>query len=90
MANSLIESNMGDKDLSKLDPGLVNATTADQKNTMFPVENENWSSKLTADDVDSATVTDNSSTYEIVIKVKADERARLLLTVRDTTVRYSR
>ena len=73
MANSLIESNMGDKDLSKLDPGLVNATTADQKNAMFPVENESWSSKLTADDVDSATVTDNGSTYEIVIKVKADE-----------------
>ena len=73
MANSLIESNMGDKDLSKLDPGMVNATTADQKNAMFPVENESWSSKLTADDVDSATVTDNGSTYEIVIKVKADE-----------------
>ncbi len=73
MANSLIESNMGDKDLSKLDPGLVNATTTDQKNKMFPVENESWSSKLTADDVDSATVTDNGSTYEIVIKVKADE-----------------
>ena len=73
MADSLVSSNMGDKDLSKLDPGAVNATTVDQKNAMFPVENESWSSKLTADDVENATVADNGSTYEITIKVKPDE-----------------
>lgn len=73
MADSLVSSNMGDKDLSKLDPGAVNATTVDQKNAMFPVENENWSSKLTADDVDNASVVDNGSTYEITINVKADD-----------------
>lgn len=73
LANSLISSNMGEKDLSKLDPGAVNATTVDQKNAMFPVENENWSSKLTADDVDNASVVDNGSTYEITINVKADD-----------------
>ena len=73
MADSLVSSNMGDKDLSKLGPGAVNATTVDQKNAMFPVENENWSSKLTADDVDNASVVDNGSTYEITINVKADD-----------------
>lgn len=73
LANSLISSNMGDKDLSTLDPGMVNATTADQKNAMFPVENENWSSKLTADDVQSASVKDNGGTYEITLNIKADE-----------------
>ena len=73
LANSLISSNMGEKDLSKLDPGAVNATTVDQKNAMFPVENESWSSKLTADDVNNASVVDNGSTYEITINVKADD-----------------
>lgn len=73
LANSLISANMGDKDLSKLDPGLVNATTVDQKNAMFPVENESWSSKLTADDIESATVSEADGKYTITINVKADE-----------------
>lgn len=73
LANSLISANMGDKDLSKLDPGLVNATTVDQKNAMFPVENESWSSKLTADDIEDATYTEADGKYTITIKVKADE-----------------
>lgn len=73
IANSLIASNMGDKDLSKLEPEKVNATTVEAKNAMFPVENESWSSKLTADDVDSAKVEDGGSTYTITINVKADE-----------------
>ncbi len=73
MADKLVEDNMGEKDLSSLDPGAVNATTVDQKNAMFPVENESWSSQLTADDVDNASVTDNGSTYEITINVKADD-----------------
>ncbi len=72
IANSLISSNMGEKDLSKLDPGLVNATTADQKNAMFPVENENWSSKLTEADIDDATVSEADGKYTITIKVKED------------------
>ena len=73
LANGLISANMGDKDLSKLDPGLVNATTVDQKNKMFPVENESWSSKLTADDIESATVSEANGKYTITVKVKADE-----------------
>lgn len=73
LANGLISANMGEKDLSKLDPGLVNATTVDQKNAMFPVENESWSSKLTADDIEDATYTEADGKYTITIKVKADE-----------------
>lgn len=73
LANGLISANMGEKDLSKLDPGLVNATTVDQKNAMFPVENESWSSKLAVDDIEDATVTEADGKYTITIKVKADE-----------------
>lgn len=73
LANGLISANMGEKDLSKLDPGLVNATTVDQKNAMFPVENESWSSKLAVDDIEDATYTEADGKYTITIKVKADE-----------------
>lgn len=73
LANSLVSSNMGEKDLSKLDPGMVNATTVEQKNAMFPVENESWSSKLTADDIEKFDVKDNGGKYEITLYVKADE-----------------
>lgn len=72
MADGLIEQNMGAKDLSSLDPGLVNATTTEQKNAMFPVENESWSSKLTADDISSATYTEANGKYTITILVKED------------------
>lgn len=72
LADSLIADNMGPKDLSSLDPGLVNATTTDQKNAMFPVENESWSSKLTADDISSATYTEADGKYTITILVKED------------------
>ena len=48
------------------------ATTADAKNAMFPVENEDWSSKLTEADIDSATCTEANGVYTITIKVKED------------------
>lgn len=73
LANSLIESNMGEKDLSKLDPGMVNATTVAQKNAMFPVENETWSSKLDVSDVEKFDVKDNGKAYKITLDIKADE-----------------
>lgn len=73
LADSLIADNMGPKDLSSLDPGMVNATTTEQKNAMFPVENESWSSKLTADDISSATYTEADGKYTITILVKEDE-----------------
>lgn len=72
LADGLIADNMGPKDLSSLDPGLVNATTTEQKNAMFPVENESWSSKLTADDISSATYTEADGKYTITILVKED------------------
>lgn len=73
MADSLVSSNMGEKDLSSLAPGMVNATSAADKNAMFPVENETWSSKLTADDVQKAEVQENGGKYVITLYIKADE-----------------
>lgn len=73
IANSLIASNMGDKDLSALPAEEVNATTADAKNKMFPVENETWSSHLTADDVERHEVKVTDSSYEITLYIKADD-----------------
>lgn len=69
MADSLIAANMGDKDVSTVSP----ATSVEDKNTMFPVENENWSSQLTADDIESKEVVDNGSSYVITLNIKADE-----------------
>ncbi|MCI5796227.1 MAG: hypothetical protein MR019_05130 [Ruminococcus sp.] len=69
MADSLVSSNMGDKDLSSVSP----ATSVEDKNAMFPVENESWSSKLTADDIESKEVVDNGSSYVITLYIKADE-----------------
>ena len=69
LADSLIAANMGDKDVSAVSP----ATSVEDKNAMFPVENESWSSKLTADDVESKEVVDNGSSYVITLNIKADE-----------------
>lgn len=41
----------------------------------FPVENESWSSKLTANDVASATCTEAGGVYTITIKTVADKEA---------------
>lgn len=73
MADGLIEKNMGEKDLSSLDPGLVNATTLEQKNAMFPVENETWSSKLAAEDIASFDVKDDGTNYVIKLNIKPDD-----------------
>ena len=69
LADSLIAANMGDKDVSTVSP----ATSVEDKNAMFPVENENWSSQLTADDIESKEVVDNGSSYVITLYIKADE-----------------
>lgn len=68
MANNLIKSNMGAKDVSQTPP----ATDVQSKNEMFPVEKESWSSKLTEADIDSATVKITDSQYIITVKVKED------------------
>ncbi len=72
MASSLIATNMGEKDLSQLAPAMVNATTAAQRNAMFPVENTNWSSRLTEADILSAALTEANGIYTIEISVKPD------------------
>ena len=68
IVNKLVESNMGENP-EKIG---VTATTVAQKNKMFPVENESWASKLTVNDVKSATLTEKNGVYTITIKVVDD------------------
>lgn len=65
--NSLVEKNMGVK------KGDTNRklSKADLK-ALFPVENENWSSKLTTANISSATLAEKNGKYVITIKVKTD------------------
>lgn len=62
IANSLISNNMG-----------VKAENQPSNANDFPVENESWSSHLTADDVERHEVVDNGSTYTITLYIKADD-----------------
>lgn len=65
--NSLVEKNMGVK------KGDTNRklSKADMK-ALFPVENENWSSKLTTANISSATLAEKNGKYVITIHVKPD------------------
>ena len=65
--NSLVEKNMGEK------KGDTNRklSKADMK-ALFPVENENWSSKLTTANISSATLAEKNGKYVITIHVKPD------------------
>ena len=47
----------------------------------FPVENESWSSKLTANDVASATCTEAGGVYTITIKTVADKASSKVFSV---------
>ncbi len=69
--NKLINDNMGVNDEQSGRTG----TTAEDKNAIYPVENEAWSSKLTLDDIEDATLTEANGVYTITITVKADELA---------------
>ena len=71
IGQSLIKDNMGEDD-SKKD---VTWTSAADKNAYFPVEGENYASKLTAADVKSATVTEKNGKWEIKITTVADPRS---------------
>lgn len=62
LANSLISGNMG-----------VKAENQETGTAEFPVENESWSSQLTAADIESYTVNDTGSAYEITLNILADE-----------------
>ena len=52
--------------------GTATFTSVADKNANFPVENESWSSKLTAADVKSATCSESNGVYTIVIKTVDD------------------
>lgn len=67
VVNSLVEKNMGEKE------GHTNLkmSKADLK-TLYPVENESWSSKLTTSNISSATLAEKNGNYVITIKVKTD------------------
>ena len=61
-----------DSQLKKNGEGAATFTSAADKKAKFPVENESWSSKLTAADVASASCTEAGGVYTIVIKTVAD------------------
>ncbi len=65
--NSLVEKNMGEK------KGDTNRklSKADMK-ALFPVENENWSSKLTTANISNAALAEKNGKYVITITVKPD------------------
>ena len=65
--NSLVKKNMGEK------KGDTNRklSKADMK-ALFPVENENWSSKLTTANISSVTLAEKNGKYVITIHVKPD------------------
>lgn len=69
IVNKLIDSNMGE---NKEKSGLT-ATSAADKNKIFPVENETWASKLTAADVKEANCTESGGVYTITLKLLDDE-----------------
>ncbi len=52
--------------------GYAPATTVAEKNALFPVSGEAWSSKLTAQDVETLNVQETADTYCISITVLAD------------------
>lgn len=66
--NKLIESNMG---VNKEKSG-VTATSRADKNKIFPVENESWSSKLTTADIKDAKISEKNGVYTVTIKILDD------------------
>ncbi|MBQ2775798.1 MAG: hypothetical protein IJF40_07935 [Clostridia bacterium] len=69
MANDLISSNMGEDEAKK----NKTVTSAAEKNALFAVENQSWSSKLGVNNIQSATLKESNGSYIITINVKPDE-----------------
>ena len=69
--SKLINDNMG---VNEEQSGRTGTSVAD-KNAIYPVENEAWSSKLTVDDIKDATCTEQNGVCTITITVKDDELA---------------
>ncbi len=70
--NNLINDNMG---VNEEQSGRTGTTAAD-KNAIYPVENEAWSSKLTEADVKSATCTEKDGVYTITLALVNDPLAK--------------
>lgn len=68
VVNKLITSNMGE---NKEKTGIT-ATSAADKNKIFPVENETWASKLTPADVKEAKCAESGGVYTIGLKIVDD------------------
>lgn len=71
IAQTLIADNMGEDESKK----NVTWTTQADKKAFFPVENETWSSKLTAEDVKEAKLTEKDGKWIITITTKDDPRS---------------
>ncbi len=71
MVNGLINDNMG---VNEEQSGRTGTSAAD-KNAIYPVENEAWSSKLTEADVKTATCTENNGVYTITLTLVNDPLA---------------
>lgn len=68
LANSLVEKNMGYDENQK----NLKMNTKAEIAKVFPVEGQNWSSKLTASDVKSATCVEKNGKYVITLNLKDD------------------
>lgn len=68
IANKLINANMG---YDKKKNHAVYTSLADKK-AHFPVEGEDWGSKLTVDDIASATCTEKNGIYTVVLTLVPD------------------
>ncbi|MBO7178870.1 MAG: hypothetical protein J6V78_00885 [Clostridia bacterium] len=71
VVNNLIDSNMG---VNEEQSGRT-GTTAEDKNAIYPVENESWASKLTAEDVAKAECTEKDGVYTITLELVNDPLA---------------
>ncbi|MBE6748238.1 MAG: hypothetical protein E7557_03305 [Ruminococcaceae bacterium] len=71
IVNNLIDSNMG---VNEEQSGRTGTTAAD-KNAIYPVENESWASKLTAEDVAKAECTEKDGVYTITLELVNDPLA---------------
>ncbi|HBL41272.1 MAG TPA: hypothetical protein DDY98_06780 [Ruminococcaceae bacterium] len=68
VADKLIKANMGHDETKE---NVVYKTPSEKVN-MYPVGGQTWASKLTKDDVKSATITKNGNTSTVTIKLKDD------------------
>ncbi len=71
VVNKLIDDNMG---VNEEQSGRTGTSAAD-KNAIYPVENESWSSKLTEADVKTATCTEKDGVYTITLTLVNDPLA---------------